>query len=409
MQRTGHGASGDSPAENSTARPEPNGTGDLGDGHVRRRKGVRSIRPRFSVPRVRKRSKPGAVAGIELSELERMAAAGGPVTVTCIDYGPQQAQTLEVTDLPSFLAAHRPEWATVRWINVDGLGDMSVIRGFAEKYRLHPLAVEDLLNVTHRPKVEAYADDGTIQDRLFIIARMLELSEGHLRGEQISIFLGHRTVLTLQESPGDVWDGIRQRIKASGSRLRTNDASFLVHSLLDAIVDSCFPILEFYGDRLEDVEAEVLASPTPAAIQNIHALKRELLLLRRAVWPMREVISALQREQHPCMSDATRTYMRDVYDHTVQIIDIVETYREMATGLTETYMSAMSQRLNEVMKVLTIIGTIFIPLTFFAGVYGMNFKHFPEIEWVWGYGFFWAVCIVTAVTMVLWFRRRRWL
>ena len=157
-----------------------------------------------------------------------------------------------------------------------------------------------------------------------------------------------------------------------------------MHSLLDAIVDSCFPILEFYGDRLEDVEAEVLQRPTPAAIREIHALKRELLLLRRAVWPMREVISSLQREPHDCMSDQTRTYMRDVYDHTVQIIDIVETYREIATGLTETYMSAMSQRLNEVMKVLTIIGTIFIPLTFLAGVYGMNFKHFPEIEWVVG-------------------------
>jgi magnesium transporter len=389
---------------------ETTGSGEPGAGQARqRRKGVRSLAPRFKVPRVRKRSKPGAVAGIELSELARMPATQEPVTVTCIDYGPQQAHVQRVADLPSFLAVHRPEWATVRWINVDGLGDMAAVRGFAEKYHLHPLAVEDVLNVTHRPKVEAYADDGTMQARLFIVARMLELSNGHLHSEQISIFLGHRTVLTFQESPGDVWDGIRQRIQTSGSRLRINDASFLVHSLLDAIVDACFPILEFYGDRLEDVEAEVLASPTPAAIQNIHALKRELLLLRRAVWPMREVINSLQREPHPCMSDATRTYMRDVYDHTVQIIDIVETYREMATGLTETYMSAMSQRLNEVMKVLTIIGTIFIPLTFFAGVYGMNFRHFPEIEWVWGYGFFWAVCVVTAVTMVLWFRRRQWL
>ena len=330
------------------------------------------------MPRVRKRSKPGAVAGIELSDLARMPATQEPVAVTCIDYGLHQAHVQVVTDLPAFLSAHRPEWATVRWINIDGLGDMSVIRGFAEKYHLHPLAVEDLLNVTHRPKVEAYTDDGRLQARLFIIARMLELSDGHLRSEQISIFLGHNTVLTFQESPGDVWDGIRQRIQTPGSRLRANDASFLLHSLLDAIVDACFPILEFYGDRLEDVEAEVLASPTPEAIRNIHTLKRELLLLRRAVWPMREVISSLQREPHECMSDATRTYMRDVYDHTVQIIDIVETYREMATGLTETYMSAMSQRLNEVMKVLTIIGTIFIPLTFLAGVYGMNFKHFPE-------------------------------
>jgi magnesium transporter len=358
---------------------------------------------------VRKRSKPGAVAGIELSELARMPATEEPVSVTCIDYGPDQAHVQTVTDLPAFLSAHRPEWATNRWINIDGLSDMSAIRGLAEKYRLHPLALEDVLHVTHRPKVEAYEDDGTLQARLFIVARMLELSDGHLRSEQISIFLGRHTVLTFQESPGDVWDGIRQRIQATGSRLRANDASFLVHSLLDAIVDACFPILEFYGDRLEDVEAEVLASPTPAAIQNIHTLKRELLLLRRAVWPMREVINTLQREPHACMSDATRTYMRDVYDHTVQIIDIVETYREMATGLTETYMSAMSQRLNEVMKVLTIIGTIFIPLTFFAGVYGMNFKHFPEIEWVWGYPFFWIVCAVTAVTMVFWFRRRRWL
>jgi magnesium transporter len=398
------------PAETAAASQEAAGHGGPDAGKVRRRaRGVRSFRPRFSVPRVRKRSKPGAVAGIELSDLAHMQAAGAPVSVTCIDYGPQQAQVQRVTDITAFFAAHRPEWATVRWINVDGLGDMSVIRGLAEKYRLHPLAVEDVLHVTHRPKVEAYSDDGTLQARLFIIARMLELTEGHLRSEQISIFLGHRTVLTLQESPGDVWDGIRQRIQSPGSRLRANDASFLVHSLLDAIVDACFPILEFYGDRLEDVEAEVLVNPTPASIQNIHSLKRELLLLRRAVWPMREVISSLQREQHPCMSDATRTYMRDVYDHTVQIIDIVETYREMATGLTETYMSAMSQRLNEVMKVLTIIGTIFIPLTFLAGVYGMNFRHLPELEWIWGYPMFWTVCVVTAVTMIAWFRRRQWI
>jgi magnesium transporter len=409
-QRAGRQATASEPAETATAGPEAIGPGDTGAGQVRqRRRGVRSLRPRFSVPRVRKRSKPGAVAGIELSDLARMPATQELVAVTCIDYGPQQAQVQTVTDLPAFLSVHRPEWATVRWINIDGLGDMSVIRGFAEKYHLHPLAVEDLLNVTHRPKVEAYVDDGNMQARLFVIARMLELSDGHLRSEQISVFLGHNTVLTFQQSPGDVWDGIRQRIQAPGSRLRANDASFLLHSLLDAIVDACFPILEFYGDRLEDVEAEVLASPTPEAIRNIHTLKRELLLLRRAVWPMREVISSLQREPHECMGDATRTYMRDVYDHAVQIIDIVETYREIASGLTETYMTAMSQRLNEVMKVLTIIGTIFIPLTFLAGVYGMNFKHLPELEWVWGYPFFWVVCSVTAVTMVMWFRRRQWL
>ncbi len=407
--KTGRQAIASPPAETAAA-PEATGPGATGAGQERRRrKGVRSLRPRFSVPRVRKRSKPGAVAGIELSELARMPATHEPVVVTCIDYGPQQAHVEAVTDLATFLSGHRPEWATVRWINIDGLGDMSVIRGFAEKYHLHPLAVEDVLNVTHRPKVEAYVHDGAVQARLFVIARMLDLSDGHLRSEQISIFLGHNTVLTFQQSPGDVWDGIRQRIQAPGSRLRANDASFLLHSLLDAIVDACFPILEFYGDRLEDVEAEVLASPTPEAIRNIHGLKRELLLLRRALWPMREVISSLQREPHECMGDATRTYMRDVYDHAVQIIDIVETYREIASGLTETYMTAMSQRLNEVMKVLTIIGTIFIPLTFLAGVYGMNFKVLPELEWTWGYPAFWAVSVAVALSMFVWFRRRQWI
>ena len=405
-QRPEHAAG---PAEMPSAVRTPEATGEPAAGTPRRHSKRSSLRPRFSVPRLRKRSKPGAVAGIELSDLARMPSAQEPATITCIDYGPEQARVVEVKDVPTFLAAHRPDWATVRWINVDGLADMLAIRGLAEKYHLHPLAVEDVLHVTHRPKVEAYDDVGEIQARLFIIARMLELSEGHLRSEQISIFLGHHTVLTFQESRGDVWDGIRQRIQTAGSRLRLHDASFLVHSMLDAIVDHCFPILEFYGDRLEDVEAEVLQRPAPAVIQEIHTLKREMLLLRRAVWPMREVISALQREQHACMSEATRTYMRDIYDHTVQIIDIVETYREIATGLTETYMSAMSQRLNEVMKVLTIIGTIFIPLTFLAGVYGMNFKHFPELESVWGYPIFWAICVVTAVAMLAWFRRRQWL
>ncbi len=369
------------PAEVPPAETTPGGT-EVPPPDKPRRRAKRGVpRPRFSVPRLRKRKKPGAVAGIELSELAKMPDAGearAEAAVTCIDYGPHSAQVVEVRDLAGFLAAHRPEWATVRWINVDGLNDMAVIRGLAEKYHLHPLAVEDILHVTHRPKVEAYNEEGAYQARLFIIARMLELVDGHIHGEQISIFLGHHTVLTFQESRGDVWDGIRQRIQTPGSRLRGNDASFLVHSMLDAIVDHCFPILEFYGDRLEDVEAEVLQRPTPSAIQEIHTLKRQLLLLRRAVWPMREVINSLQREPHDCMSDATRTYMRDIYDHLVQIIDIVETYREMATGLTETYMSAMSQRLNEVMKVLTIIGTIFIPLTFLAGVYGMNFKYFPR-------------------------------
>jgi len=359
--------------------------------------------------RQRRAKQPGSVAGIELDELAGMPSTPGPVAVTAIDYGPDKVQVQQVGDLDAFVSGHRPDWATVRWINIDGLNDLRVIRALAEKYNLHPLAIEDVLHVTHRPKVEPYAEEGRYQARLFIIVKMLELADGHLRSEQISIFLGHKTLLTFQESPGDVWDGVRQRLQSPRSRLRGSDASFLLHSLLDAIVDSCFPLLEHYGDRLETVEGEVLERPTPESIKDIHELKRELLLLRRAVWPMREVVSALQRESHDCLSEQTRTYMRDVYDHAVQIIDIVETYREVAMGLTETYMTAMGNRLNEVMKVLTIIGTIFIPLTFLAGVYGMNFQYFPEIHWRWGYAVFWAISLGTAGLMIAWFRRRGWL
>ncbi|HSK10180.1 MAG TPA: magnesium/cobalt transporter CorA [Vicinamibacterales bacterium] len=359
--------------------------------------------------RTRRAKKPGSVAGIELEELATLPSTTAPVGVTVIDYGPDQVQVTQVEDIDAFVAVHRPDWAAVRWINVDSVANLQVIRALAEKYNLHPLAIEDVLHTTHRPKVEPYAEEGRYQSRLFIVARMLELVGGHLRGEQISIFLGHTTVLTFQESPGDAWDGVRQRLQAPRSRLRNGDASFLVHSLLDGIIDACFPMLEYFGDRLEDVEGEVLERAVPETIKDIHDLKRELLLLRRAVWPMRDVVSSLMREPHDCLSEQTRTYMRDIYDHTVQIIDIVETYREVAMGLTETYMTAMSNRLNEVMKVLTIIGTIFIPLTFLAGVYGMNFTHFPELNWRWSYPAFWAISAATAAAMLAWFRRRRWL
>ena len=210
--------------------------------------------------------------------------------------------------------------SAVRWINVDSLSDLGVVRALAEKYRLHPLAIEDVLHVPQRPKLQAYGDDDAgYQARLFIIARELELREGQLHTEQVSIFVGHRTVLTFQETPGDVWDPLRQRIRTPGSRLRQNDASFLCYSLLDAIVDEAFPILENFGDRLEGLEDVVLQRPSPQVILEIHRVKRELLLVRRAMWPMREVLSKMQREPHECFSDETRIYMRDCYDHAVQI------------------------------------------------------------------------------------------
>ena len=357
-----------------------------------------------------RKGKPGAAPGVEYDEIQKLPSGSSPVYVSCIDYCQDQVQVQNVDDLDDFLAHHRPEWSAVRWINVDGLTDMEVIHALAAKYQLHPLAVEDLIKVPERPKVESIGgSESELQTRLFIIARMLQIDNGQLQNEQVSMFLGHKTVLTFQENRGDVWDPIRQRIQTKGSRLRLNDASFLVYALLDAIVDHCFPILEYYGDRLEELEDLVLSDPQRSTISAIHKIKRELLLLRRAAWPMREVISILHKEPHECMSDVTRIYLRDIYDHIVQIIDIIETYRELANDLTETYISSISNRMSEVMKVLTVIGTIFIPLTFLAGVYGMNFHYFPELDKAWAYPAFWAVCVVLSGTMLAIFHRRGWL
>jgi len=349
----------------------------------------------------------GQKPGIELHDLEHLPSEVGPIKLTSIDYSPEQVQSRTIDDLDEFIGHHRPEWARVRWINVDTLGDMKVIHAFAEKYDLHPLAVEDLLTPGQRPKLEAYGDD-VHQPRVFIVMRMIQLVDSKLESEQIGIFLGRTTVLTFQERPGDAWDPIRQRINIAGSRLRQNDASFLAYSLIDSIVDHGFPVLEHYGDALNELEEEVLENPDRKVMNRIHKVKRDLLVLRRAIWPLREVVNGMLRENHVCVSDATRTYMRDVYDHIVEIIDIIETYREVATALTESYMSSVSQRMNEVMKVLTIIGTIFIPLTFLAGVYGMNMP-IPENHWRESYPAFWVICVTVAGGMLLWFRRKGWL
>lgn len=338
-----------------------------------------------------------------------MPSRPGDVDVTCIDYSAQRHEVQQVRDLQAFLSHHRPPWSVVRWIDVDGLGNMEVIHALAQKYNLHPLAIEDLLSPAQRPKVDAYRAEGEHQARLFIAMRMLQNTSSGLRTEPVTIFLGHTTVLTFQPWRGDVWNPVRQRIATPGSRVRENDASFLVYSLLDALVDECFPILEHYGDELEELEERVLARPEPRTVGEIYRVRREMLTVRRAVWPMREVIRTLQQETHECFSETARTYMRDVHDHLVQIIEVLESYREVAVGLSETYMSVVGNRMNEIMKVLTLIGTIFIPLTFLAGVYGMNFHHMPELDVPWAYPLFWMVCIVLAIGMLTWFRRRGWI
>lgn len=375
---------------------------------------------------------PGEAPGIEHDELLIQPARTDSfeqitARITCIDYCPAKVSIEEIPNLADFLAHHRPEWSVVRWISVEGLTDLASIHALATKYDLHPLAIEDLMHVNQRPKIESFGgEESEFRARLFIVATELSLQKDtqrlahdgqsslRLHHTQVSIFLGHSTVLTFQERKseqegGGVWDGIRQRIKSKGSRLRTNDASFLAYSLLDALVDCCFPILEHFGDRAEELESRILEGPPRGILNEIHQFKRDLLLLRWAIWPMREVVSFLQRESHECISDTTRIYLSDLYDHVIQIIDIVETYREVASDLAETYMSSISNRMNEIMKVLTLIGTIFIPLTFLAGVYGMNFHFFPELDQPWAYPAFWLVCVFLASLMIVFFKRRDWL
>ncbi|MCU0484541.1 MAG: magnesium/cobalt transporter CorA [Anaerolineales bacterium] len=353
---------------------------------------------------------PGGAPGIEHDEIASLPGGTGQVRVSCMDYSPSQVASQEVLNIDDFIRTHRPDWSAVRWINVDGFSDMHVIQALAEKYDLHPLAIEDTLHKTQRPKVESYGgDESNLLARLFIVTHAIEIEDNHLKQEQVSIFLGHKTVLTFQEFSSEEWNPIRQRIKVKGSRLRNSDASFLAYSLLDASVDSFFPIIEAYSERAEELDNLILDQSDPSLISEIHQLKRNLLTLRGVVWPMREVVSALQREEHECISDTTRVYLRDLYDHVIQLIDLVETYREITNNLTETYMSSTSNHMNEVMKVLTVINTIFIPLTFLAGVYGMNFRHFPELDQVWAYPVFWLICLAAVSGMVLYFRRRRWL
>jgi magnesium transporter len=389
----------------AASRPEAHSGAEqfFGNGNLQRVMSALRL-PRANVPPPG--TEPGIEAGMRLPPLAGTEEA--PVHIFCADYCPERAECREITDLAEFLQNHRPAWSKVRWINISGGNRMDVIGPFAEKYQLHPLAVEDVVHAAHRPKLEDYPGSEEAPGRLFIVARLVHMQGERLHDEQVSCFLGRHTLLTFQETRNGVFDSIIRRLQVPGSRLRNNDVGFLCYSLLDAIVDSYFPVLEHYSERIEETEEELLESPGRLTLQKAHGVKRGLLLLRRCIWPMREIIAQLQREKHECLSETALTYFRDVYDHCVQIIDLNETYHEIATALTETYMSVMSNRMNEVVKVLTVISTIFIPLTFLAGVYGMNMP-IPENHWTWTYPVFWAVCVAIALGMVAWFRRRGWI
>lgn len=345
---------------------------------------------------------PGAPAGIDHLREQWVPPDPGTIRIRVIDVCPERVETHWVDDVDVLLAEPKPEWVTLRWIDVDGLNAYVVSR-LQRAFGFHTLAAEDVLHVPQRPRVDAYTD------HLFIVARMFSWRKSGLVTEQISVFVREGLLVTFQELDEDVWNPVRDRLQHEQSKLRRADASYLAYSLLDGMVDHCFPILERYGEMLDHLEDEALLKDSTNILQEVHAIKRELTILRKAVWPMREVIAELSREDQMLVSADTRTYLRDVYQHCVQVIDIIETFRELASSLTDLSLSMASNRMNEVMKLLTIMTSVFIPITFLAGVYGMNFQVLPELHWKYGYVVFWAFCVVQTVALLFLFRRKGWI
>lgn len=350
---------------------------------------------------IKKRSKkaglpPGSLVHVGEKKTEK-------VRITLMDYDEKQFQEKEVATVEECFPFK--DTLTVSWINFDGIHDEAVIEKIGTHFGVHPLILEDIMNTTQRPKMQDFGD------YVFLVLKMFNYDEKNNEEniEQMSLILGRNFVISFQEKQGDAFDPVRERIRKGNCRLRRMGSDYLAYALIDAIVDSYFLILEKLGERIEDVEDELVSNPRPATLQEIHNLKREMIFFRKSVWPLREVISRLERAESTLIKKATGIFIRDVYDHVIQVIDNVETYRDMLSGMLDIYLSSISNRMNEVMKVLTVIATIFIPLTFIAGIYGMNFRFMPELEWRWGYLIIWLIFIVVAIFMVIYFRRKKWL
>jgi magnesium transporter len=348
---------------------------------------------------------PGTAPGT-LRPLENPRTQG--VRMTVIDYGPDHFEEKTVERVED-LAPYRDK-ESVTWINIEGLNDIPLLEALGQAFGIHPLTLEDMLNCGQRAKLEDYGGYH------FIVVKSLRVDEDDgLETEQISFILSEGFVITVQEIPGDSFEAVRERLRKGKGRIRSFGPDYLAYALIDALVDEFFPVLERYGERLENLEDIVVQRATPEVLNEIHQIKRDLLMVRRIAFPEREVINALQREGTDLISDNTRVFLRDCYDHIIQVIDMVETYRDLAGGLLDVYLSSVSNRMNEIMKVLTIISTIFIPLNFIAGLYGMNFNrevsrfNMPELDWPYGYPAVLCVMLTVAVGLLLYFRRKRWL
>jgi magnesium transporter len=325
------------------------------------------------------------------------------VRITFIDYDKENFQEKQAQNIEECLKFK--DTVTVSWINIDGLHDIELLEKLGRGFDLHSLILEDILSTGQRPKFEDY------EKHIFIVLKMLSFNQESqsVETEQVSLILGPNYVISFQERIGDVFEPIRERIRNAKGRIRKMGPDYLAYSLLDAVVDNYFIILERFGEKIESMEEEVIGDPTEKTVQQIHSLKREMIFMRKSIWPLRELIGGIQKSESSLINEATEIYIRDVYDHTIQIIDTIESYRDIVSGMLDIYLSSISNKMNAVMKVLTIIATLFIPLTFVAGIYGMNFEYMPELKVRWAYGAVWLVMITIAVIMLFYFRRKKWL
>jgi magnesium transporter len=302
-------------------------------------------------------------------------------------------------------ALNVPETPGVTWIDVGGIHNLDVIAGFGTRFNLHALLLEDIVNTDQRPKLDDYGGYG------YVVLKMLYAGNERIaiQVEQVSLVFGADLVISFQENGSDVFQPIRERLRTGKGRMRQAGADYLLYSLIDAVVDHYFVVVEVLGEHIESLEESCVTKPTPESLRALQALKRDLLFVRRAVWPLREVLSSLTRTESPLLTDSTKVFLRDVHDHVVQIADTIETFREMLSSMLEIYLSSVSYKLNSVMKVLTVITTIFMPLTFLVGIYGMNFEHMPELKWEYGYVFVWGAILLIAGIMLALFKRKDWL
>ena len=324
------------------------------------------------------------------------------VDISIITYAKDSIEEIEAASLEDCVRAR--EDARVTWINVNGIHDVNTIQNLANLFALHPLTTEDISNTHQRPKAEEF------DNYLFFALKMLSYEEqsNTIVNENVSLILGENFVISFLEREGEVLDPLRQRIRSSKGRICNEGADYLAYAIMDGVVDEYFITLEKLGDHIEEIDDQILTAPDASHLKELHRLKREIVFLRKAVWPLREKISTIEKSSSRLIGDVMRPFLRDLYDHTIQIIDMVETYRDIIGSMHDTFLSSISNRMNEVMKVLTMIGTIFIPLTFIAGVYGMNFVNMPELKWRWGYFGLLGVMLLLGLTMLAFFKRRKW-